>query len=431
MFNSRQAYQDFISLYFELKDTTDDNMVKFNDMKVKYDIEIPKLDDLFTDLDIFLKSINVNMFESTPEEQKKQLVEKLQKHNKEQKLVEQKIIKIEEELKAQTNENRLADNLDNDLNTSNDKLKLLEERYGLSAQDEEEDYSETHSIAEEDVLNKIETLYDELNDIAKGITKPSNMNTSNIDSGVFDFDENEEEVNEAKMMEKLKLSVEDNKNKSFYLEGQVIKLREEYSRKLDELKKLRELSLKNGAMNNQIEDNIDEEKLSTNLNMKAMSRRNSQNNIYNKGGDNLSCLEKNSSQGADIYSNILYGKNPKESQKNLGGLSNSRSNSTQNILMNQRRNSNYDNQTSDLEIPNILASSNSSYNLGMKSQSIKSIGMGLKWHKDCQNIVNKNQNGESINLDDLVNDEFNEESSDCKKLKKRIMSVISFMQEDY
>lgn len=430
MFNSRQAYQDFISLYFELKDTTDDNMVKFSDMKFKYDIEIPKLDDLFTDLDIFLKSINVNMFESTPEDQKKQLVEKLQKHNKEQKLVEQKIIKIEEELKAQTNENRLADNLDNDLNTSNDKLKLLEERYGLSAQDEEEDYSETHSIAEEDVLNKIETLYDELNDIAKGITKPSNLNTSNIDSGVFDFDENEEEVNEAKMMEKLKLSVEDNKNKSFYLEGQVIKLREEYSRKLDELKKLRELSLKNGAMNNQIEDNIDEEKLSTNLNMKAMSRRNSQNNIYNKG-DNLSCLEKNSSQGADIYSNILYGKNPKGSQQNLGGLSNSRSNSTQNIVFNQRRNSNYDNQTSDLEIPNILASSNSSYNLGMKSQSIKSIGMGLKWHKDCQNIVNKNQNGEAINLDDLVNDEFNEESSDCKKLKKRIMSVISFMQEDY
>ncbi len=43
------------------------------------------------------------------------------------------------------------------------------------------------------------------------------------------------------MMEKLKLSVEDNKNKSFYLEGQVIKLREEYSRKLEELKKLREL----------------------------------------------------------------------------------------------------------------------------------------------------------------------------------------------
>jgi len=117
-------------------------------------------------------------------------------------------------------------------------------------------------------------------------------------------------------MEKLKLSVEDNKNKSFYLEGQVIKLREEYSRKLDELKKLRELSLKNGAMNNQIEDNIDEEKLSTNLNMKAMSRRNSQNNIYNKG-DNLSCLEKNSSQGADIYSNILYGKNPKGSQQNV------------------------------------------------------------------------------------------------------------------
>merc|ERR1711976_173906 len=58
------------------------------------------------------------------------------------------------------------------------------------------------------------------------------------------------------------------------------------------------------------------------------------------------------------------------------------------------------------------------------------INIGLKWHKDCKNIVNGNQKGE-INLDDLVNDEFNEESSNCKKLKKRIMSVISFMQEDY
>ena len=70
--------------------------------------------------------------------------------------------------------------VDNDLNTSNDKLKLLEERYGLSNDDEEEDYSENHSIAEEDVLNKIETLYDELNDIAKGITKPGNLNNSKI-----------------------------------------------------------------------------------------------------------------------------------------------------------------------------------------------------------------------------------------------------------
>ena len=71
-------------------------------------------------------------------------------------------------------------------------------------------------------------------------------------------------------------------------------------------------------MNNQIEDNIDEEKLNANLNAKAMSRRNSSNNIYIKGSDNLSVVEKNSAQGMDLYSNNLYGKNDRRnSQTNV------------------------------------------------------------------------------------------------------------------
>ena len=44
---------------------------------------------------------------------------------------------------------------------------MLEQRMGVSREeDDDEDYSESHSIAEEDVLNKINTLYTELNDLA-------------------------------------------------------------------------------------------------------------------------------------------------------------------------------------------------------------------------------------------------------------------------
>jgi uncharacterized protein YaaW (UPF0174 family) len=83
---------------------------RFNAMKTKFDIEIPKLDDTFYELEEFLKSINVNQFEKLEDAAKKALVEKLQKHNKEQILVEKKIILIESELSAQTTENELTEN---------------------------------------------------------------------------------------------------------------------------------------------------------------------------------------------------------------------------------------------------------------------------------------------------------------------------------
>lgn len=266
--SKKQAYSDFITIYFELKDSYDENLERFNEMKAKYEIEIPKLDDSFNDLDTFIKSIDVNKFDKMDPETKKSLCEKLAKHNKEQKLVEKKILLIEDQLGAQSSEykHHQPDNsvvtdaynssAKNTINTEQQNyLDMNSKAYnnGYNSE-EEEDYSEEHSIPEEDVLNKIEGLYEELNDIANDFGKDGSENQYE--------EENQDDLEEAKMMEKLKFSVEDNKNKAFYLEGQVIKLREEYSRKLEELKKLREHSMKNGFFGQTQEDICDEERVS-------------------------------------------------------------------------------------------------------------------------------------------------------------------------
>ena len=90
MSNCRQEYAEFICVYFELKDMTDENLQKFNDMKKNFDVEIPKLEDLFYDLELFLKQINLNKIECMDISKKRSLFEKILKHNKEQKMIEKK-----------------------------------------------------------------------------------------------------------------------------------------------------------------------------------------------------------------------------------------------------------------------------------------------------------------------------------------------------
>lgn len=432
MQNLRQEYTDFISVYFELKDTTDENQQKFNSLKNEYEIEIPKLEQNFQELERFLKSINVNKFEQMEESSKRMLCDKLLKYNKEQKLVEKKLESIEEELRVQANDNKLAENMEDGLNTSSEKLDMLEQRMGVSREeDDDEDYSESHSIAEEDVLNKINTLYTELNDLAMNFVEQGSNDGGEIDNAIFDFDEDEDELEEAKLMENLKKSVEDNKNKSFYLEGQVIKLREEYTMKLDELKRLREISVK--------QDINDEQQKEMNT---TLSQKNSTSNIYSKKDEKDN--SKNNSSG-DLYNsrieksglyanNELYGNNVSSRvNKVLNETKNNINKRKSAQLLGNSRASNsesLDNKETgqEVEIPQILKPSLDAYPNGAMSQSRKSLG--IKWNKDISQrlLVRKKKDDDELGCG---SDSNSVDIVDSRGLTRRTMSQVHFLQEQY
>jgi len=62
--------------------------------------------------------------------------------------------------------------------------------------------------------------------------------------------------------------------------------------------------------------------------------------------------------------------------------------------------------------------------MGMKSCSRKSIGLGIKWNKE---ITNNNTEEETEILKSISN--FNK--NDCKQMQRRLMSLVSFTQEDF
>lgn len=243
-----------------------------------------------------------------------------------------------------------------------------------------------------------------------------------IDNAIFDFDEDEDELEEAKLMENLKKSVEDNKNKSFYLEGQVIKLREEYTMKLDELKRLREISVK--------QDINDEQQKEMNT---TLSQKNSTSNIYSKKDEKDN--SKNNSSG-DLYNsrieksglyanNELYGNNVSSRvNKVLNETKNNINKRKSAQLLGNSRASNsesLDNKETgqEVEIPQILKPSLDAYPNGAMSQSRKSLG--IKWNKDISQrlLVRKKKDDDELGCG---SDSNSVDIVDSRGLTRRTMS---------